>query len=506
MTDQNPHGAGAGSGATRTEPTSIEPGRTEPGRTEPTSTEPGRTEPGGQDSGRPPAGRALPRAIRPFRHRDYRYLVASMAVSLFASGMWIVALVWQVIEIGGGPTQLGVVATASGLGMLISVLLGGVAADRLPRRSLLIVVEAVRVGTALVVGLLAVGGMLRLWQLVVIAFLIGAAEAFFFPAYTALLPTLLPPDELLAANGVEGTLRPVAQQAVGPALAGLLVAAYAPSAALLLAGGLYGAALLTLLAMRTRSAPTAIEGSSVLGELGEGFRYLFRTGWLFATLAFASLYVLVLMGPIEVLLPFAVRDQAGAGPSGFAFVLAAFGVGAAIGSLVVSSLRMPRRYLTIMILLWGAGAAPLALIGLTDQLLVMAAASFTVGFTGQAAMVIWGTLLQRRVPPHLLGRVSSLDFFVSLALMPVSMAVAGPVGERIGIPTTFVLAGTVPVFLAVAAILGWKLPADEIAHPLEPVPDADPESRPAVRPTAGAVDSTEASSAGLPTRGPARCS
>jgi MFS family permease len=119
-----------------------------------------------------------------------------------------------------------------------------------------------------------------------------------------------------------------------------------------------------------------------------------------------------------------------------------------------------------MLLLWGAGALPMAAIGITDQLWVMAVAGFVVGFTGSAATVIWGTLLQRRVPPHMLGRVSSLDFFVSLALMPVSMAVAGPVGEWIGIPLTFVLAGLVPTFLAVAAILAWRLPADEIAHPL----------------------------------------
>ena len=413
----------------------------------------------------------LPRALRPFRHRDYRFLVASMGVSLFASGMWIVALVWQVIELGGGPSELSLVATASSLGLLLSVLIGGVAADRLPRRALLIVVELVRIGTALAVGLLAVTGMLHLWHLAVVAFLIGAAEAFFFPAYTALLPTLLPPDELLAANGVEGMLRPVAQQALGPALAGVVVGAAAPSVAILVAGGLYTVALLALVAMRTLPVPAAAEGSSVLGELREGFGYLFRTGWLFATLAFASLYVLVLIGVFEVLLPFAVRDQTGSGAGGFAFVLGAFGVGGAIGSLVVSSLRMPRRYLTTMILLWGAGAAPMALIGLTDRLWVMGLAAFVVGFTGSAAMVIWGTLLQRRVPPHLLGRVSSLDFFVSLALMPVSMAVAGPVGEWIGIPTTFVLAGTVPVFLAAAAILAWRLPADEIAHPLDPEPD-----------------------------------
>jgi predicted MFS family arabinose efflux permease len=228
--------------------------------------------------------------------------------------------------------------------------------------------------------------------------------------------------------------------------------------------------MLALLAMRAQAVPAVVAGSSLLGELGEGFRYLFRTGWLFATLAFAILYVLVLVGPIEVLMPFAVRDQAAGGPTGFAFVLAGYGVGGAIGSLLVSSLPMPRRYLTVMILLWGAGALPLVLVGLTDQVVVMAAATFAVGFTGSAAQVIWGTLLQRRVPPHLLGRVSSLDFFVSLALMPVSMAVAGPVGEWISIPTTFVLAGIVPVFLAVAAILAWRLPADEIAHPLDPEP------------------------------------
>ena len=86
-------------------------------------------------------------------------------------------------------------------------------------------------------------------------------------------------------------------------------------------------------------------------------------------------------------------------------------------------------------------------------------------------MVIWGTLLQRRVPSHLLGRVSSLDFFVSLALMPVSMAVAGPVGEALGMPLTFLMAGVVPVVLSIAAIVGWRLPVDEIAHPLDPEPE-----------------------------------
>ena len=425
-----------------------------------------------------PMPRPLPRPLRPFAHREYRLLVMSMAASLFASGLWLVAIVYQVIALGGGPSELSIVAAASSVGLLASVLIGGVAADRLPKRAVLLGVEIVRIAAAVLAGALAVTGDLQLWHLAVIAFVVGAAEAFFYPAYSAILPTLLPSDNLLAANGVEGTLRPIAQQALGPALAGLLVGAFAPGVALLLAAVVYALAAVAIVAMRRVAVATVEERTSVLHDLKEGFAYLFRTGWLFATLAFATLYVLVLMGPIEVLLPFAVREQTGGGASSFALVLGAFGLGGAVGSLLVSAWRLPRRYLTTMILMWGAGAAPLVLIGLTRELWIMAAATFVVGFTGSVAMVIWGTLLQRRVPPHLLGRVSSLDFFVSLALMPVSMAIAGPVGEWIGVPLTFVLGGSIPVFLGIAAILGWRLPQDEIAHPLDPDPGTEPAARP----------------------------
>ncbi len=226
----------------------------------------------------PPVPSRWPRALRPFRHREYRLLTASMAVSLVASGMWAVGLVWQVIALGGGPTDVSIVMTALSAGLLVSVLIGGVAADRLPRRALLITVESIRVGTAVIVGVLAVTALLQVWHLAVIAFVLGAAEAFFFPAYTALLPTILPADELLAANGVEGTLRPAAQSALGPALAGVLIGAFAPSIALLGAGLLYGIALLTLLFMRPLPPPAVSEErSSVAQDLREGFAYLFRT-------------------------------------------------------------------------------------------------------------------------------------------------------------------------------------------------------------------------------------
>ena len=103
---------------------------------------------------------------------------------------------------------------------------------------------------------------------------------------------------------------------------------------------------------------------------------------------------------------------------------------------------------------------------MTSSVWVMAAGAFVVGAAFEGATVIWGTLLQRRVPPELLGRVSSLDFFVSLAFMPVSMAMAGPVSAGIGMNPTFLLAGLVPAAFAVVAIVAARMPADELAHPL----------------------------------------
>ena len=173
-------------------------------------------------------------------------------------------------------------------------------------------------------------------------------------------------------------------------------------------------------------------------------------------------------------MPFAIKD-AGGGPSQHAWVLGAFGLGGALGSLAVASWRLPRRYLTVMNLLWGLGCVPMVVFGFTTQYWAMLVAGAVMGATFQAGMVIWGTLLQRRVPPALLGRISSLDFFVSLSFMPLSMALAGPVSELIGLTPTFLLAGLAPPLFAVIAIVVARLPPDELAHPLDDgvEPDAD---------------------------------
>ncbi|WP_066039066.1 MFS transporter [Herbiconiux solani] len=418
--------------------------------------------------------RESPRALRPFRVRQYRVLIVALALSLFGEGVWLVAIVWQVIGVGGGPADLSLVAAASSLGLVAAVLFGGVIADRVPQRSILIVVESVKTAVIALTAVLALTQALQLWHLVAVSLVLGAAAGFFYPAYSAMLPSVLPADDLLAANGVEGVLRPAVMQAAGPAVASAVIAAATPGLAFAVVAGsqllaVTGLVFLKPMPLRrdAEEVASAHPVRAVFADLREGFRYMGRTPWLLGTLLFATILVLVIMGPIEVLLPFAVRDQTGGGAGSFAVALAAFGIGGAIGSILVASFPLPRRYLTVMVMLWGAGCLPLVVIGLTSELWVMVIALFVVGFTFSAATVIWGTLLQRRVPPAMLGRVSSLDFFVSLAFMPLSMAIAGPVGEAIGVAPAFVVAGAVPVVIAVVAILAARMPRDELEHPLD---------------------------------------
>lgn len=408
------------------------------------------------------------RVLAPFRSREYRLLIAAVSITILAEGMWAVVMALQVIALDNDPATLSLVAACLGGGLVAFVLVGGIAADRIPQRSIIIAVEVVNLTAVATVSVLSLLGALQVWHMAVAAALLGIAAAFFFPAYSAYLPRILPPEQLLAANGVEGVMRPVLQRAAGPAAAGLLIGATFPAVGTVVVAVLFATSLVLLIATRgVRVRTETPVTSNPLTDLREGFRFMVRTPWLLATLLFASVFVLVVIGPIEVLLPFITGDRFEHGAQMFGFVLAAFGVGSALGALGVSSWQLPRRYLTVMMVMWGAGSLPLVVIGWTHSFVWMMLASFLVGVTDGAGMVIWGTLLQRRVPPAMLGRVSSLDFFVSLAFMPVSMAIAGPLSKVISMEVIFLVAGVTPVVVATVAYLSARMYRDEIEHPLD---------------------------------------
>ena len=420
-------------------------------------------------------GQAAPRErwrmLRPLANRDFRALFSAVVLSIFAAGMWAVVMVYAVIATGGGPLDLSLVAASNATGLLLCAIPGGIVADRVSRRLIVRAVsltDFVAITSVVVIG---ATGEVGIPQLVVVAFVLGAGAGFFFPAYSAILPRILPPEQLLAANGLEGAIRPGLQQAAGPAVAGILLAALIPAHAAIVIAVAHGAAFVILLFLRPEPAGEGGEhgeasAKSVFHDLREAVVFTARTPWLLWTLLYATLWVLVAVGPEEVLLPFLIRERIGDDPRLFGFLLAVYGLGGVLGSIFVSSRKLPRRYLTTMNLVWGVSTLPFIVVGFTDQYWLLLASMFTIGFGFSYGNVIWGTLLQRRVPRHMLGRVSSLDFFVSLALMPLSMALAGPLAEVLSLQAIFTAAGVLTLAFGIIAIFAARMPQDEIAHPL----------------------------------------
>lgn len=392
---------------------------------------------------------------------------------MFADGIWTVAVIWQVIALGGGAGQVSAVAAVSAAGMVVSTLGGGVLADRVSQRLIIIALEIAKVVAIGTAGIAGLTGTLTLPHLIAVAAISGITTGIYYPAYSALLPNVVAARELQAANGIEGFLRPVVFQALGPMIAGAAIATASPAWALLLSAACSVVSALCYLSMKPVDAqPDSGERSSILADVVEGFRYMWRTPWLWSTLFFATFLVLLTMGPIEVLIPFVLRERIHGTAGDHSLVLAAFGAGAAVGSLVFASIPMPKRYLSIIFGLWAVCGVPLVAFGLAQHMWTFIVAAFILGIIFDGPMVLWGTLLQRRVPSELLGRVASLDFFVSVALMPVSMALAAPISDAIGLTATFTLGGLLPIPFAIVFYLAAKLWRDETDHPLR---EAEPQ-------------------------------
>jgi DHA3 family tetracycline resistance protein-like MFS transporter len=411
------------------------------------------------------------RALRPLASRDYRLLFAAVGIEVFGTGMWTIVMVFQVLALDDSPLALSAVATGMSLGLFAFSILGGVVADRFSKRRIIITVQGCTAAVMTVVAVLSLTETIELWHVGAASFAMGAGSAFFYPAYSAYLPQVLPSEQLLAANGLEGALRPSMGQGLGPALGGIVVGTFFPAIGAMIVAASYAIAFILTLFLSRRDELTTVtspeQRTSAWGDLRAGVNYVARTRWLLWTLIFGSSLALIIQGPIEVLLPFITRDRFEDAESTFGFLLAAFGIGGAIGSLVVSSLKLPRRYLTFMIACWGGGTLPLAVIGVADNLILMLSALFIVGAATGAGVVIWGTLLQRLVPLDMIGRVASLDFFVSIAFMPVSIAIAGPLSLLVPIPVIFVIAGIAPPALALIALLAGRMRESEMERSLD---------------------------------------
>jgi DHA3 family tetracycline resistance protein-like MFS transporter len=398
--------------------------------------------------------------LRPLRERDFALLWAGMTVSLLGDGIFVVAEAWQVYDLDNDPVALSLVGTAWTLGMVAFLLTGGVVTDRVDRRRVLIAADLVRAAALVAMGVLSLTGVIEIWHLVVLALFMGVGEAFFGPAFGAIVPDVVAKEHLVQANALDQLVRQAAARLAGPALGGFIVAAVGAGTAFLIDAGTFLLSVACVAAMGARALPVERLGSA-RREMVEGLAYVRREPWLWATLVSASLSLLFFLGPIEVLLPFVVRNDLGAGAGGYGTVLAATGVGAIAMSLVLGQTGVPRRYLTFMYVTWGVATLPFLVYAFGTALWQFVLFALFEGACMTAGMVVWGTLMSTRVPPELRGRVHSLDWFVSIGLTPVSFALTGPVSSAIGIDATLVLAAIVPAVAMLVLYVVAGLRRDE---------------------------------------------
>lgn len=367
------------------------------------------------------------RVRRALRHRDFRLLFIGQAVSAIGDQLFPVAVTVQVLDSGGSLGDLGLVLAARFASLVLFALLGGVWADRLPRVRVLIGADLSRLLAALGLALV-VSGHTGVEVLAPLVFLVGAGEAFFRPAFGALLPSVLPAEELGAGNALSGSTFHFAS-IVGPGLAGLIVVAIGPRGAFLVDAATFAVSLVTLL--RVAEPPwTARPRRRVHQEIGEGFGAVRQRPWIGAVLLMAMVQLLLVMPASAVLLPQLVRET-GAATASYGYVLAVGAVGGLLGSVVAGHYRPGRPGLWSLLLLVTMAAEPVALL-LRAPAPGLALAWFLASLGLGPFLVYWETALQADVPQDLLARVISVDWMCSFALLPLGMALVGPAVDAFG--------------------------------------------------------------------------
>jgi MFS family permease len=404
---------------------------------------------------------SLSTSLAPLRHRNYRLLFLSFVISMLGDGVWLVALPWVAMELGGNSSDLAMVVGAESIGLISCVLIGGALADRYPRKLVIGWSHTAAFAVLTALAVVHVTGSLQIWQLVGAAFVLGAAAAISGPAADAFTPDLVPKDDLHAANAMESVVRSLAVRMVGPAVGGLLISLIDALSIIVLNAVSFGVAA-TCVAMivvpRPAGDPTTGKGDADVTAGAEGvpyreaLRYLFSERWLWLLIVWSGLVLLLQSGPRQVLLPFVIHNDLGGDARDYGTLIAVTGIAAVVGSLVLASRKPPRDYPRRMLLAWTAGAAPLALMVFVPSFWMLLPLGAMYGFFSTVGNVYWSTLVQTSVPSAVRGRVISIDWLGSLALVPLSAVLAGLSPDRGFMVWLFVLGGVLPVLLTLATV------------------------------------------------------
>ena len=414
---------------------------------------------------------------------EFRRLFIGQATSVVGSMFRVVALPFAVLAIGGTATDIGIVEAAGLIPLAVLVLLGGVWADRLPRRTVMLVADVVRTVLQLAAATLLVAGVAHVWQLAVLQVGMGVCEAFFGPAYTGLVPEVVSLPRLQQANALQGLVSS-GSITVGAFLAGMLVSVVGPGWAIGIDGLSYLASAWFLLRLRPPAflgrpggkpaVPGVItaDGRAFFRDLADGWREFTSHTWIWVMVAGAALFLFAIDGPIQVLGPVVARDVYD-GARTWGLTSAAMGIGQIAGGLL--SLRWrPRRPMLVIAAGMSLTALPVAFLALEAPVWTLYASLAAVGVEWGLYDPFWLTCMQREVAPSMISRVSAYDYLGVLAFYPAGLALAGPLADAFGRSTVLWVSAGVAIFVSVFQ-LAWR----DVRAPHAMGPAAEPAAPPA---------------------------
>lgn len=387
-------------------------------------------------------------SLRSLRNRSYRRLWLARTISGFGDSLIPVTMVFAILRAHGTAANVGEALACYTVGQVLVLPIGGVWADRLPRRLVLIATDTIQAVCYATLAAVILAGFERVWMFAALNTLAGMANAFFLPASSGIVPELVPAEELQPANALLG-LSGNATSLLGPSLAGVLLAFSSAGPAFAMDAVSFVISALCLAGLPlARREPKPRTG--FLEELGEGWRAALRRRWYLTNLLahglwnFAIAFFFVL-GPVQML-------HGHGGAAAWSAVSACIAVGAIGGGLLALRLR-PRRPMVLGNLVITTAAVPLLALAFGANLVLVAVGAIVCFGSVSLLNEVWNAAVQQIFPAEVLSRISSFDWLISLCAMPAGYAVAGPLADQLGMRTCLVVAAAVATIPCAAVCL-----------------------------------------------------
>ena len=383
-------------------------------------------------------------------HRDFALLWWGQAVSQLGNGVYTIALALATLQVDNRPSALAIVLAARVVPTTLLVLIGGAAADRIPRRLAMVGSDIVRGSVVAVVAVLIAAGQARLWTLVLLSVVFGIGDSFFAPAANSILPELLPEDLMQQGNALNTTSVQFAQGLIGPSVGGVMVGVLGVAWSFGIDAATYAASIGCLIAMSATAKRTA-SGRSLLADAVAGLRYIAGRRWLYLTILGAGTANLVGFAPFAVLVPLLVRRDLHGGGIALGLVTGAGGAGGVVAGVIAARLARPRRRILVMWSSWAiTGVAALAQAIAGSTWLVGGLNAAVLGFTAYGDVLVFG-LIQSEVPKEMLGRTFSVVRLLAVGFTPIGTVGAGFLANAIGVRPT--LAACAAAYLIPALVV-----------------------------------------------------